>query len=86
MAPTVVKKLHVKDDRTPFYNDDEMHSTDANHDEREEENDPHMENNNRANERESTDDYKIDRRGDGHSSTTQVCHNIFSSEILFNLI
>ena len=86
MAPTVVKKLQVQDYRTPFDNDDEMHSTDANRDEREEENDPRMENNDRANDRESTDDHKIDRRGDGHSSTTQVCHNIFSSEILFNLI
>ena len=86
VAPTVVKKLQVQDDRTPFDNDDEMHSTDANRDEREEENDPRMENNDRANDRESTDDHKIDRRGDGHSSTTQVCHNIFSSEILFNLI
>ena len=86
VAPTVVKKLQVQDYRTLFDNDDEMHSTDANRDEREEENDPRMENNDRANDRESTDDHKIDRRGDGHSSTTQVCHNIFSSEILFNLI
>ena len=86
VAQTVVKKLQVQDDRTPFDNDDEIHSTDANRDEREEENDPRMENNDCANERESTYDHKIDRRGDGHSSTSQVCHNIFSSEILFNLI
>ena len=86
MAPTVVKKLQVQDDRTPFDNDDEMHSTDANRDEREEENDPRMENDDSANERESTDDHKTGRSGDHHSSTTQVCHNIFSSEILFNLI
>lgn len=86
MATTVVKKLQVQDDRTPFDNDDEMHSTDAYRDEREKENDPRMENNDSTNERESTDDHKISRRGDDHSSTTQVFHNIFSSEILFNLI
>lgn len=77
MVPTVVKKLEVQDDRTPCDSDVEMHSTDAYRDEREKENDPRMENNDSANERESTDDHKIDRRGDDQSSTTQVFHNIF---------
>lgn len=77
MAPTVVKKLEVQDNRTSFDSDDKMHSTDAYRDESEEENDTRMENNDSVNERESTDDYKIDRRGDSHSSTTKVCHNIF---------
>lgn len=85
MAPTVVKKLEVQDNRTPFDSDDEMHSTDAYRDEREEEKDTRMENNDSANERESTDDYKIDRRGDGHSSTTQVCHNIFVQKYYLTL-
>lgn len=77
VSPTVVKKLQVQDDRSPLDSVDEMHSTDADRDEREEENDPRMENDDSANERESTDDHKIDRRGDDHSSTTQVCHNSF---------
>lgn len=77
VSPTVVKKLQVQDDRSPLDSVDEMHSTDADRDEREEENDPRMENDDGANERESTDDHKIDRRGDDHSSTTQVCHNSF---------
>lgn len=77
VSSTVVKKLQVQDDRSPLDSVDEMHSTDADRDEREEENDPRMENDDSANERESTDDHEIDRRGDDHSSTTQVCHNSF---------
>ena len=77
VAPTVVKKLQVQDDRTPFDSDDEMHSTDVNRDEREEENDPRVEKNDSTNERESADDHKNEKKGDDHSTTTQVCHNVW---------
>ena len=77
VASTVVKKLEIQDDRTPCDSDVKMHCTDAYRDERGKENDSRVENNDSANERESTDDHKIDRRGDDQSSTTQVFHNIF---------
>ena len=77
VAPTAVKKLQVQDGRNLLDSDDEMHSTDANCDEREEEND--VENNESASKTESTDHHKNDRIGDGHSTMTQVCHNIFCS-------
>lgn len=76
VAPTV-KKLQVQDGRNLLDSDDEMHSTDANRDEREEEIDPRVENNESTSKTESTDHHKNDRIGDGHSTTTQVCHNIF---------
>lgn len=85
MAPTVVKKLEVQDDRTPCDSDVEMHSTDVYRDEREKENDTRMENDDRANERESTHDHKIDRRGDDQSFTTQVFHNIFVQKYYLTL-
>ena len=78
VSPTVVKKLQVQDDRILFDSDNEMHSTDANGDEREEENDPRMENNDSANERESADDHKNEKKGDDHCTTTQLCHNVWS--------
>ena len=85
VASTVIKKLEVQDDSTLCDSDVEMHSTDAYRDERGKENDPRMENNDRANEKESTDDHKIDRRGDDQSSTTQVFHNIFLQKFCLTL-
>ena len=79
VAPTAVKKLQVQDGRNLLDIDDEIHSTDANRDEREEENDSLVENNESAGKTESTDHQKNDGIGDGHSTTTQVCHNIFCS-------
>ena len=77
VSPTVVKKLRLQDNRTPLDSDDEMHSTDANRDEGEEENDPRVEKNDSTNERESADDHKNEKKGDDHSTTTQVCHNVW---------
>lgn len=77
VSPTVVKKLQVQDDRTLFDSDDEMHSTDANRDEREEENDPRMESDDITNKKETADGHKNEKRGDDHSITTQVCHNVW---------
>ena len=65
MAQTAVKKVQVQDNRTPFDSDDEMHGTDANRDERGQENDPRVEKNDSTNERESTDDHKNEKKGDG---------------------
>ena len=81
MASTVVKKLGVQDDRTPCDSDVEKHSTDAYRDEMEKQNDPRM----KYNERESTDDHKIDRRRDDQSFTTQVFHNIFVQKYYLTL-
>lgn len=79
VPPTAVKKLQVQDGRNLLDSDDEINSTDANRDKREKENDPRGENNESASKTESTDHQKNDGIEDGHSSTTQVCHNIFCS-------
>ena len=71
------QKLQVQDDRILFDSDDEMHSTDANRDEREEENYSRMENDDSANERESADDHKNEKKGDDHCTTTQLCHTVW---------
>ena len=77
VSPTVVKKLQVQDDSTLFDSDDEMYGTDANRDEREEENDPRMQSDDSTNKRETADDHKNEKKGDDHSTTTQVCHNVW---------
>lgn len=70
---TVMKKVLNLDDHA-FY---EMHKTDLHSREREEKNDSPMRNDDSDVTRERGDNYKNDRKGDDHSTTTKVCHDIF---------